>query len=619
MELSNHKISRKAILLLISIIITTAFTYSYQINLRGWYADDFSRVNMVPRNSFFEYLNKWRSIENGRLDSALQYFLHTFSNKPLTAHIITLIFHLVNIVLFFNIARKLFSEQSSLAGTIIFAIHQQGCSAVFWASNLCYLFSSSCMLLAVNIISMNFKKNYLKIIISSIVFTLGMSVHEQPLFAAVIAGTLFIPAGQHNKIKSYIPALAFCLSSIVAFTCQKLLSNIGKASSITMDNIFHKTILQMKQASFRAVSPGLRKTLIPLFQDINSVDTTYLFFFIVSSVLFLLVIFAVFLNYKHEQKEAECRFPFISIIKGILLFSAAYFIGCFAPHPYLVKRMFYIASFGFCLTTAGVCCFLLTKFENNTVVNLILSLCFIVFSTSSIAVILKNSNFYEEITRTEKTINHKLSIKTFSDENIKTYILGVKRVGAQYNNSLKGYPDSLSKNTRLLRYKNNTADWIGTVNLINAATGTSEKFNLDNGKASLNVIKYQVTDTPLAIIGENINLLSIDFKIVEKTEFHINFTLHTEDYLILHKVYPRILLIHKDNSVTRVGFIRAWYNKIDEDTYIRRIFNLIDNDSEITEIKIFFEPVASSQDLAIISKSSEKITADQKYLYIKTR
>ncbi len=586
----------------------TIVVFSYKLGIRGWYADDYVGVSKVPRLSLFEFIRYWFAHINGRLDCVVQYFIHATFKTPVLAHIFSICIHLLNVYLLYNIISKLFDNQSALVGSLIFAIHQQGCSAVLWTSTFSYLFTTLCMLIAINILTLKSDKKIILYGLAAIIFAIGMASNEQPLILAPLAGILFITKGKHLNFKSYLPAFLFGISSIIAFICQKILSNTGKAQIVTLDNLPAKIITQIKESSFRAISPGFRQTLLPVIKNFKAMPDKYLFFlgigFIITITFLVITLFTKNNNIDNPEKYSSKH----TVIKGMLMFIAAYLIGCFAPHPYLARRMFYVAAVGFSIVIAGIYYLLRKRTQNNLIAKISTGLILLLFSVCSISVILKNVDFYANITKTESTINTELKEGANKYKDKKIYVIGVDRIGGSYGRAEKGFPAKIDENCRILLYENESIKWVGTVKTLLLPQKTTSTIIIDkNINNLLNVTKYIVSTSPIAIIGGRININKIDCTIIDGLEFHIKFIFETNNELNLHKVYPRIILYHKDGTTTKAGFTRAPAHHISRNMYERNIFTVLKNTSKIIKIKIYFEPVATSKDFA-------KVIAVQKEL-----
>lgn len=255
------------------------------------------------------------------ISGVLYTFLYSISNgNPLIFHLSSLILHLINIVLVFNILKNIFSEKSYIFGlvTLIFAIHPIQTESLAWAAAMSTPLYAMFYLLSIKVyLSYKSTQINIKYWLSIIFFVLSLLSKSAAVTLPLIL--LLIDYVQDEKfgIKNWINKIPFFLLALF----------FGVLTFITRSNEGHEISLQVVQYSIfdriLMVSETLLfyfgKLLIPIglcisYPFTKSTDGWSLIYYI--APLFLILIFYYcYKLYKNGEKQKlfGLMFYFISI------------------------------------------------------------------------------------------------------------------------------------------------------------------------------------------------------------------------------------------------------------------------------------------------------------------
>ncbi|MFH0910813.1 MAG: hypothetical protein V1918_04840 [Planctomycetota bacterium] len=543
---------------LAALLLATLLVYLYEIRQRDWYADDYGRVRLFGRNDLSGSLGRWFESENGRLDVLVQYALHLL-RTPFRVHLATLALHLANVALLFLLAGRLLGWETAWAPALVFALHPQGCRAVLWASNACYLVSCMACLAAANLALVNGKSFWRARLLGALVLALGLSVHEQGVLLAPLLALLGLRAGDFLRPRPWIGAFFYGLSAVFAVALQRILSPVGKAHMLSLENLPAKAALQLGQALVRSVSPGLRTSVIPLLKGEIPIDPSFAVLWILTPPL---IAAGVFASLQAGPGEAAAHrkgkdLLFLAAL-GLSIFLAGFLVGAFALHPYLVKRMFYIPSLGWSLSAGAILALAARGLPSPGLRKAVLVLAGALFTAVAAPVVMLNIRHFSEGTRLQRAAEEALHAYKGKPESgtPEVYLLGMDHDGVYLPPARLG-PDPEqppSPGSLVLSYREGRLERIGRIFLRTVGDGAREILLSPEADAGMDFVQGRFrargADRPLARIGPDLRLVGLDLMLARQSHVALALTFEAPEEMLLHRVYPRAEALHENGART---------------------------------------------------------------------
>jgi hypothetical protein len=588
-----------------------------------------------------EFLDNWWGGENGRLDALLQYTLHMNSPSPQTAHAVLLIFHLINIILLVLLVRKFCSPFASYMAGVVFAIHPQGMRAVLWASNFCYIWGAFSLLVAAHLLLAKNRFRPFLMALSVLVIVQAVWVHEQVIVLAPYIALLAFELKNVKKIKTYLPVLLFCLAGIFGFFMQKNVSKAGKAQMLEFDRFIPKAALQLKQMTARTLSPGLRQTVLPLLTGKVYNGWAHNLLWAGSAVAVILGMFLLnkiygsndeYLSNGEDDKNYYPLMLYWIAFVGLFMFVSGFLIGILAPHPYLVKRMFYMPSVGLAISCAAFID-LIFRFGKNYHVRYIFYAVVVLFAFICPPVIMKQgAEFADESVVVRKLNTYIDKIEGETEGKASIFVIGGSNLtfGNFKYKRMVPYRLPLEKNTRILFVKGKDVKEARRIDVFNVVENKTESQKFVSGTEDLLVRFFDMSslskDAPLAVIGGKIFLHRVTILVADNTEAKARFEFETSKSLLLHRVYARVVLEYSNGKTLLLGDDRKPSKKI-EDGRFKREFSLslpYFKDAYPVSAIVRFDTIAAPAELgkvtgvdSRIKEKSDKIFINLKLLKIK--
>ncbi len=326
-------------------------------------------------------------------------FYHLFGITPVPLHILSILLHITNCILFFTIIKLLFDHRTALISALLFALHPINTEAITWISGNPYLFNAlifNICILTYLLYKRTKKRNYL--ISSVIVFIGGMGL-IQTIWLVTIPLVIFI-IEQTMIEKKFKPAISkqllFYIIPLVVFGT--LYIGIKGTERLATRSIEHP----MNQQTLKPVIEGGPYTIftmaslyvypknLMIYYDGNPVTQTYYIAMYIFTLLYAVTILVLW------NKNRT--------LSGLLLILIVLLAPTFSPIKvswFLSERYLYYGTGFFALMIALLLLHLQKKIKNTI---LIYSVIVILAGVYAYRTMLRNADYKNSITLALKTI-----------------------------------------------------------------------------------------------------------------------------------------------------------------------------------------------------------------------
>jgi len=602
---------------LVAVLVAACAVYVWELPDRGWYAEDYNRTQTAARYGPLEAARRWFGSENGRLDVWVQWSLHQL-RSPQAVHLATLGMHLGNVALLYALALRLVGARGAWLAALLFAVHPQGARTVLWASNACYLAATAACLGAAHLACVRGRRFWLAHGAGAALLGLGLAVHEQGVVAAPLFALLAIRGGEYGKRRPWAGAGLYALAGLGAVGLQRALSHAGKAHALSFANLPAKMGLQLGQALERSVSPGVRTTLLPLLRGELDAGAGFLAVWAVGGLAAACAAWLAPRGQTGSQGEIPRNRDLLDLAgKGLLVFLAGYAIGAFAPHPYLVKRMFYLPSVGWAL--AAACLALLAARGARRLTRgawagtALLALAGVGFAFVSAPVVLREAEYFARGTRLQRAAQAALAD---GETAAGALLLGVDHRGVYLPGARQGFgPRGVPAPGSVVLARTQTGfRRVGALVVDTGEEGSPRTVRLDgpSGRA-LEVVHRRLqapsADRPLARVGADLALVDLEVTAAHGVHATVALALRAGRPLAVDQVFPRVAFACADGTV-RGPATRSPARPVTwrgEPAYRHVIETPLPTGARVRELIVRFVPVAVSAEQARVHEVTDPL------------